>query len=43
MNDLKKKIIDHCAWIAKYDRTYAIAAFEKYNADMPWLCLKEKK
>jgi hypothetical protein len=40
---LRTRIVEHCRWIATYDRAYAIAAFNHYDQLMPWLELRRKK
>jgi hypothetical protein len=41
--DLKQRILDHCAWIATFDRDYAILAFRNYCTDLDWLGLRDKR
>jgi hypothetical protein len=39
---LRTRIVEHCKWIATYDRAYAIAAFNWYDQLLPWLELRRK-
>jgi hypothetical protein len=41
--DLKQRILDHCAWIATFDRDYAIWTFRNYCASLDWLGLRDKR
>ena len=47
MNDhdqaLRQRVIDHCRWIATFDRPYAIEEFNHYDQLLPWLELRKKK
>lgn len=40
---LKLRVIEHCRWIAMFDRDYAIRAFNHYDELMPWLQLRSKR
>ena len=40
---LAAKILAHCAWMAKYDREYAVAAWKGYCESLPWLELEKIK
>jgi len=39
---LRARVISHCAWIATFDRAYAVAAFNEYDRLLPWLEVKKK-
>ena len=39
MNELRQKIIDHCAYMEILDPDYAFYAFNKYKAFLPWIGL----
>jgi len=39
---LRTRIIDHCKWIATFDRAEAIRAFRWYDEILPWLELRRK-
>ena len=38
----RKRVVDHCAWLATMDRAYAVWTFEQYDKSMPWLELRNK-
>jgi hypothetical protein len=40
---LKQRILDHCAWIATFDRDYAIWTFRNYCTELDWLGLRDKR
>ena len=40
---LRTRVIEHCAWIATFDRAEAIRAFNWYDQLLPWLELRRKK
>jgi hypothetical protein len=40
---LKQRITAHCAWIATFDRDYAIETFRNYCTDLDWLGLRDKR
>jgi len=43
VNDLRTRILRHCAWIATFDRAEAIRAFRWYDELLPWLELRRKE
>jgi hypothetical protein len=34
---LRLRVLEHCRWIATFDREYAIWAYRHYRDAMPWL------
>ena len=40
---LRKRIIEHCARMAKFDREYAVWAWKQYCEALPWLNLAKKQ
>jgi len=39
---LRTDILKSCARFAKWDRAYAIEAFNRYDHELPWLELRRK-
>jgi hypothetical protein len=35
----RTSVIEHCKWIATFDRDYAEWTFRNYRRDLPWLKL----
>ena len=42
-DDLRKRIVEHCAMMAKHDRAYAVFAWKQYCEALPWLELDQVK
>ena len=42
-SDLRTRVIEHCKWIATWDRDYAVEALNRYHELMPWLELRRKR
>lgn len=40
---LQKRIVEHCAMMAKHDRGYAVFAWKQYCESLPWLGLDKIK
>lgn len=40
---LQKRIVEHCAMMAKHDRAYALFAWKRYIEELPWLGLDKVK
>lgn len=42
IGNLREMVIEHCKWVASFDRVYAIYTFNRYAEMMPWLELRKK-